>query len=235
MCSVAEPAEATLHIVFVNLLLKQSCVKPCSSPCSQLQRRDEACRGNASQVINSSHEVRALSRRHAINPAAVTLKPTTGCITDSSEQQQRAYSNKVHFEKDESCLSVQSLAKCYPRDVPAAPPDLDASSKVTLTSLLDLLDPTSGILSLVPTDTIVCYSSGGLHSLRELAVIRCFNTWHLRRKPLTSFNLWFQLTSCTPHPPPSHYQTESSSKPVVLISCTDAREKIIKPQIQGPR
>lgn len=94
--------------------------KPCSSPCSQSQRRDQACKGNATYVFNSSLAVRALSRRHAINHAAIPLKPTIGCITNSNEHRQRdsninVLESDVHFDTDESCLPVQSLAIRYPR------------------------------------------------------------------------------------------------------------------------
>ena len=49
---------------------------------------------------------------------------------------------------------------CYPRDVPAAKPGLEASSKATLKSLRDLTDPTSA-----------CYSAVGHPSSRELALL----------------------------------------------------------------
>jgi len=79
-------------------------------------------------------------------------KPTNGCVTYSNKSAQLATIDVVENDA-QSCLPVQLPPTRYPRDIPAAQPGLEASSKTTLISLRDLIDPTSGILSLVPTDT----------------------------------------------------------------------------------
>ena len=138
---------------------------------------------------------------------------TNGCVTYSDKSAQLAAIDVLE-NGAESCLPVQLLPTRDPRDVPAAQPGLEASSKATLKSLHDLTDPTSGILSLVPTNTAACYSSVGLHSPRALLVrSRVQSGDTLRLAPSEkAINVQSTAATDTLHPsptvvsiPPSHY------------------------------